>query len=366
MKKISRMFDLGVLTMILGLSALLELRVQSASASAAGTQSFLETGEMFTERDLEQEADLEDAVPYSVEDGEDIHLSTEGVYVLSGSAEEVTVYVEAGKEDKVQLVLSGLSIVNQEKPCLWVESADKVFVTTAQDSSLTVREDFSGDADAVIYSREDLVLSGTAALNVTSSENGIVSKDDLKITGGTYGVQAGSKALAANDSIRIAGGSFLLEAGTDCLHAENETDDVLGYIYIAEGDFSLLSGDDAVHASSVVQIDGGSFVIAAGEGIEGTVIQLNDGDLSIVSGDDGINAGRKSKAYTPLVEVNGGKLTITAEGTDCDGIDSNGDLVINGGEIDINAESPLDYDGTGQWNGGTIRVNGEEIEELAD
>ena len=51
---------------------------------------------------------------------------------------------------------------------------------------------------------------------------------------------------------------------------------------------------------------------------------------------------------------------------DTDAIDSNGDLTINGGTIDITAQSPFDFDGTGALNGGTITVNGEQVTELTN
>lgn len=51
---------------------------------------------------------------------------------------------------------------------------------------------------------------------------------------------------------------------------------------------------------------------------------------------------------------------------DTDAVDSNGDLIINDGTITINAQSPFDYDGTVEKNGGTIIVNGEETDEITN
>jgi hypothetical protein len=285
---------------------------QTASATTGGIYSY---SDMFTERDLTQTADLSDAVYYTVSDGEDIHITGEGVYVLSGTASDVTVYVEAGSEDKVQIVLDGVSITNTDFPCIYVKSGDKVFVTTSADSTLAVTGTFTADGDTntdgVIFSRSDLVLNGTGTLTVTSTDNGVVSKDDLKVTGGTYNITAESKAFEANDSIRISDGVFNLTAGTDCLHAENEDDDTLGFIYISGGTFTMESGDDGIHGVSVVQIDGGTITVTAGEGIEGTYIQINDGTVNITSWDDGINAAQKSDSYRPTLEINGGEITVT-------------------------------------------------------
>ena len=77
------------------------------------------------------------------------------------------------------------------------------------------------------------VLNGTGTLEIVSSNgNGITSKDDLKVTGGTYSITSLMDGLEANDSIRIAGGDITITTNKDALHSENEDDSSLGYIYI--------------------------------------------------------------------------------------------------------------------------------------
>lgn len=338
--------------------------VIGATYAVAETSSYVyQYDDMFTKRDLKQTADLTNSVEYSVEDGQDIHITSAGVYVLSGSTKDATIYVEAGKDDKVQLVLDGLSITNSDAPAIYVKTADKVFVTVSDDSILSVTDTFDSrnKADGVIYSKSDLVMNGDAALTVSSTENGVVGKDDLKITSDIYNITAKAKAVDANDSIRIADGTLNLIAGSDDLHAENDDDDSLGYIYIADGTLTIQAGDDAVHATSVIQVNDGKININAAEGIEATYIQLNGGTISINSKDDGINAAQKSSAYRAKAEINGGDITVVMASGDTDAIDSNGDLIINGGTIIMTGSSSFDYDGSAEYNGGTIIVNGQQI-----
>ena len=129
--------------------------------------------DMFTKRDLKQSADLAGSVSYTVTDGEDIRITDAGVYVLTGDATDVTVHVEAGEDDKVQLVLDGLDLTNVDSPAIYVKSADKVFVTISADSSLSVTGAFTTDGstktDGVIYCKTDLTLNGTAALTISST-----------------------------------------------------------------------------------------------------------------------------------------------------------------------------------------------------
>ena len=339
-----------------------------AGATAEAASPILDSAELFSSRDLNQSADLSEAAYYTLSDGEDIHITAEGVYVLSGSAADVTVYVDAGKEDKVEIVLDGVTVTNAGFPVIYARTADKLFVTVSADSALSVTGSFASDGDTntdgVIFSRCDLVVSGTAALTISSTDNGIVGKDDVKVTGGVIDITAASKAIEANDSIRIADGALTLTAGTDGLHAENDDDDALGYIYIGGGTISILAGDDGIHAVSVVQIDGGDIAVRAAEGIEGTYIQINSGVIGIQATDDGINAAQKSGSYTATLEINDGEITVTMGSGDTDGIDSNGNIIVNGGTINVTGSSTFDCDGTAQYNGGTIIVNGQQIDYI--
>ena len=338
------------------------------SASAASGTAVYSAGDLFTDRDLSQTADLDGAVTYTVTDRQDIRITEAGVFVLSGTASNATVYVEAPDDAKVQLVLQDLNLTNSDFPCIYVLSADKVFITTAGDSTLTVtgtfRADGSNNTDGVIFSRTDLVLNGTAALTIQSADNGVVCKDDLKITGGTYVVTANSKAFDANDSIRISDGTFVLRAGTDGFHAENSDDSSKGYIYIGGGYITIFCGDDGVHAVSVVQIDDGKLAITAAEGIEGTFIQVNGGTVDITASGDGINAANKSSAVETAIEFNGGTVNVAMGAGDTDGIDSNGNLYINGGVISVTGNSTFDYDGTASFTGGTVYVNGQQTTSI--
>ena len=328
----------------------------------------LEATQLFTRRDLTQTADTRQATHITVTDGQEISVTEAGIYVISGHASDATVVIQAGSDDIVQLVLDNVSITNRDTPCIYSKKAHKVFITLTGDNRLFVNHRFaagvSSHIDGAVYSKTDLTCNGTGSLAVNSSENGIVCKDDLRIAGGTYTVTAAANAIRANDSVRIAGGSFTLTAGTDGIHAENNDDDTLGYLYIGGGRFTVQAGDDALHATSVLQIDRGELEITAGEGMEATDIQINDGTLLLHARDDGINAAHKSKSYTPTVEINGGSVTILMDSGDGDAIDSNGNIVINGGDIAITAGSSFDYDGVARFSGGKITVNGQQLSAI--
>ena len=363
MKKIYLIIGVIVLiTMVIALSFLKNKNTTSM------VSKIYKSSELFTTKDLEQDVNTTNATKYTVSDGENINITSEGVYVISGTAKNVTIYVEAGDTDKVQIVLENVSITNETMPVIYVKIADKVFVTTKGENTIkvtgTFEKDDTNNLNAVIFSKQDITLNGEGTLNIESSQNGITGKDDIKITGGTYNIKSSAVAIRANDSIRIADGTLNINAGTDGLHAENSSDDTKGYIFIAKGNIKINATDDCIHGTSVVQIDDGTLFLNGAEGIEGTYVQINGGKLSINATGDGINAGSKSESYKVTIEITGGEINITMADGDTDGIDSNGDIIVSGGTINVKGNSTFDYDGTATFTGGTIIVNGNKVDTI--
>ena len=288
---------------------------------AAGEEN-TSSDEWYSDRDMEQSPDTSDTKTIEVTDGQTLSITEEGTYILQGTASDCTVLVNA-PEAKVQLILDNVTVTNTSSPVIYVLDADKCFVTTAEGSenALTVSGTFTEDTendvktDAVIFTKSDLTLNGTGTLTINSTDNGITSKDELTVTGGTYNITASGKGLESNDSTAICDGTFTIDAK---------------------------------------------------EGMESTYVRIDGGTFEISASDDGINAAANSDKNNVQVEINGGTLSIKMGAGDTDGIDSNGDLTINGGNISIECNSPFDYVGTGALNGGTVVVNGEEVTELTN
>ncbi len=461
-----------------------ETEVNSEETAAQSETGTFSSADMFTERDLAGTYEESGAVYVTLSDdgitgetdgvvidGQTVTITEEGTYIFSGTLSEGQIVVDAD-DAKVQIVLDNVDITCASSAAVYVKSAEKVFVTLAEGSQNTLRNTDEyvaiddNNIDAVIFSKSDLTLNGTGSLTIVSAEgHGIVSKDDLKITGGTYDITAAGHALSGKDSVRIADGTFVLTAGKDGIHSENEDNEEKGYIYIADGDFTITSDGDGMDASNIVQIEDGTFDITAGggaansqkthesdmpgrpgggmpqngerpdgedmpqdtttdesgtstkgikagggmylnggtyqidsaddsihsnanitiadgtytlatgddgvhaddalivnggtitvtesyEGLEGLTVMINDGTIDITASDDGINAAGEK------MELNGGYIHILAGG---DGMDSNGDLTINGGEIYIdgpsdNGNSAIDYGdrSSAYVNGGTL------------
>lgn len=255
---------------------------ETSAQSEAGTFS---SADMFIERDLAGTYEESGAVYVTLSDdgitgetdgvainGQTMTITAEGTYIFSGTLSEGQIVVDADNA-KVQIVFDNVDITCASSAAVYVKSAEKVFVTLAEGSQNTLRNTDEyvaiddNNIDAVIFAKSDLTLNGTGSLTIISAEgHGIVSKDDLKIIGGTYDITAAGHALSGKDSVRIADGTFILTAEKDGIHAENADDEEKGYIYIADGDFTITSDGDGMDASNIVQIEDGTLDITAGGG----------------------------------------------------------------------------------------------------
>ena len=355
----------AALCALLFLAAAFCLRINASAADGAAPDTAGDSAaSLVSDRDASGEYDASAAV--TLAPGDDLTISEAGIYILSGSYENQMLTVQAGDEDKVQIVLNNAQIANADGPAILVRSADKVFLTAAAGSENSISDGSGytlkeGDTavDAAVFSKADLTVNGSGSLSVTgNTKHAVVSKDDLVVTAKNLIVSSAASALTGKDAVTLLDASVSIQAGSDGLHSE-------GTVTVLGGSLSVQCGDDAVHADGKADIAGGTVTLHAAEGIEATYVLIRSGDISIQASDDGINAAYKSDAYTPTVEITGGNLTVTMGAGDTDGIDSNGNLIISGGTVSVTGSSAFDFDGSVSFTGGTVTVNGQQVTELS-
>ena len=329
---------------------------ETSAQSEAGTFS---SADMFTERDLAGTYEESGAVYVTLSDdgitgetdgvvikGQTVTITAEGTYIFSGTLSEGQIVVDADNA-KVQIVFDNVDITCASSAAVYVKSAEKVFVTLAEGSQNTLRNTDEyvaiddNNIDAVIFAKSDLTLNGTGSLTIVSAEgHGIVSKDDLKITGGTYDITAAGHALSEKDSVRIADGTFILTAEKDGIHAENADDEETGYIYIADGDFTITSDGDGMDASNIVQIEDGTFDITAGGGAANSQ-KTHESDMpgggmsQNIERPDGESMPRMGEK--PDGENMPQDTTTDESGTSTKGIKAGGGMYLNGGTYQIDS-----------------------------
>lgn len=232
-----------IFSLILALALLLS-SVGFAQAEVAASGVRLE--DYFSSRDLSGEWDEDDAKEIALT--ESLTITEGGVYVLSGAIADGTVTVDVGSDEKVQLVLKGVSIACANSACIFVKNADKVFITLAQstENSLTSTGfDADNEIDGAVYAKDDITFNGEGTLTVASAKHGIVGNDDVKFGGGVYVIHAEGRGISGKDSVRIFDGSFTVYSGKTPIRSKNKEADK-GYVLILGGTFYLhADGEDS-------------------------------------------------------------------------------------------------------------------------
>ena len=324
--------------------------------------------DMFTDRDSKTEYDESKAVSIQLNgtsaisssnsvkiSGSIVTITEEATYVISGTLADGMIIVNAGDTAKLQIVLNGVDITSKTSAALYILEADKVFVTLADGTSNTLSNGGSfvaiddNNIDGALFSKQDLTLNGSGSLTVTSpAGHGIVCKDDLVVTGGTYVVNSASHGLDANDSVRIANAALTIDAGKDAIHCENSEDAAKGFVYISGGTIKAEAECDGIAASAYMQIAGGTIDLLVGGGSENGSKAQSDNFGGFMGGGHGGRPGGMGSGNS--------QTTGTEENsTSMKGLKSANSMLISGGNITVNsADDAIHSDVSLIINGGTF------------
>ena len=273
---------------ITSFAACSEKTADSSAASSAGVSSIAASDIDVSIKAVDYEVGYDEASACKVSfDGESadvdgsgaqfkdgvLTITEAGTYILSGKLDG-RVVVNTGKNKEVRIVLNGAEITSSDNAALAVLQADKVSITLAENSENKLTDgseyktsDEESKVDACLYSQDDLTINGSGSLEVTGNyKHGIVSKDDLVITGGKIKVTAKNTAMTGKDSVKISDGEFDISAGTNGIKSDNSEDSSKGYIALTGGSYKIVSNNDGIEASGVLKIDGGDFDITTGGG----------------------------------------------------------------------------------------------------
>lgn len=280
-----------------------------------------------------------------------ISITGAGTYAVSGKLDDGQIVIDVQDNETVRLILNGAEIHSDSSAPIYVKKAGKTIITLQKGTNNQVSDNdsyvFPGEStdepNSAIFSKEDLTINGSGKLIVRGNyNNGITSKDSLKITGGTLEIYAVDDGLMGRDLVAVHDGQITIEAGGDGIKTTNDTDEEKGSVAIYGGTFTINSGKDGIQASSSILIDGGTYTIKTGKGSQagkssetesqsakaiksGVNIQVNRGTFTIDSADDSIHS-------NGTISISGGTFRM-ASGDD--GIHANASIAIAGGTIDI-------------------------------
>jgi hypothetical protein len=301
--------------------------------------------------------------------GSTLTITQPGTYRLSGSLDDGRVVVSSPGDGLVRLVLDGVDIHSSSTSPLATMDAGEVMVVLADGTTnvltdsarYTFADPATDEPNATLFSTADLTISGTGSLTVKGAFNdGIASKDDLVVAGGTIAVDAVDDGIRGKDSVVVDGGTLTVNAGGDGLKSDNADDPSKGTVTVNAGSLDITSAGDGISAATNLVVADGLLDVTAGggsakavatgasaKGLKGTaMVTIGSGTISIDSADDAIHSDTG-------VVVDGGTITIA---TGDDGIHADATLRVNAGSITVTKS----YEGLEStaltFAGGDVRV----------
>ncbi|MBD3917457.1 carbohydrate-binding domain-containing protein [Paenibacillus sp. PR3] len=355
--------------------------------------------------------------------GGKISITAAGTYVVSGKLDEGQIAVNVADKGVVRLVLNGAEINYSKSSPIYIEEAGKLILSLPEGTNNVVSDgaeyefaDASTDEpNAAIFSKDDMTINGTGKLTVQANyNNGITSKDKLKITGGTFEIHAADDAVMGRDLVAVKDGQFVIDAKGHGIKTTNDTEGDEGLIALDGGSYSIESGKDGLHSTGGIAISNGDYHIAAGddgihsdialliaggtiditqsyEGLEASSITIAGGETHVAASDDGVNAASGSSdtegtegggaqggapqgdmpqdgaapadmpqdGTAPADMAQGGGGGSRGGGMPGGEGSSNNTLTITGGYLSVDAQGDgLDANGSITMSGGTVVVNG--------
>ena len=222
-------------------------------------------------------------------DGSTLTITSGGSYSISGTLKDGQIVVDCSDNDKVNIILNGVDISCSSTSPIYVKNADKTIITLADSSNNTITDSRNAKTDddtdkdipgSAIYSKDDLTINGNGNLTVTGNyNNGIVCKNDLKLSGGNITVKALNNGIKGNDSVTIKNDvSINISCDGDGIKTDYDTtsNKDKGYIYIESGNITIQSIGDCIKADTYITIDNGTFDLTSNGGYTNGTSHNND------------------------------------------------------------------------------------------
>jgi hypothetical protein len=297
--------------------------------------------------------------------GSVITIASAGMYSISGTLDDGQIIVNTEDKETVVLVLNGadigcstsapIDVVNAEKTVITLADGTENYVTDGD--AYTLEDVESDEPNAAIFSKDDLTINGNGSLTVNANyNNGIASKDDLKITGGSITVNAVNDGIKGKDSIAVRDGMITVNAGSDGMQSDNDEDAEKGYISIEGGTFNITAGMDGIQAETRLVVSGGNIRISSGGGSINSSSRDDWGNWGMENNPNDDSSAGSAKGMKAGVDITITGGTIDVDSSD-DSVHSNDSLTINGGDILLaSGDDGIHSDSALEINGGDLSI----------
>lgn len=199
-----------------------------------------------------------------------VTIQNGGTYRITGTWKDGQLRVTGS--EKVKLYFDSVSITNSNGAALSCENEKRTILSLAANTENSLSDGANSNVTtdgetAALFTEDKLTINGSGALTVTgNAANGIVCRDDLKITDGTISVTAANNGMKGKDSIGICGGTITIDAQNDGLKTTKADDPEQGWIAISGGTLNITAKGDGIQAETDCYIDGGTLnVTTTGE-----------------------------------------------------------------------------------------------------
>ncbi|MFT9497334.1 carbohydrate-binding domain-containing protein, partial [Anaerosolibacter sp.] len=330
-----------------------------------------------------------------VKDGQ-VKITAAGVYAFSGKLDNGQIIVDVQNKGNVKLILNGVEINSADNAPIYVKNAGKTIITLQEgtenfisDGAEYILADASSDEpNAAIFSKDSLTINGSGTVTVRGNYNdGITSKDDLKITGGKIQIYSTDDGLIGRDMVAVKGGNITIEAGGDGIKATNDTDASKGFIALEGGSFDIKSEKDGIQAETSLLISDGTYNIFSGGGNTKGTVKVDaqakgpwrnpkgNRDTSTsatptppeptttpasqpqpITANTSVTEEESKKGIKAAIDISIGGGTFHIDSAD-DAIHSNTNVTINGGDISIaSGDDGIHADTVVKIDGGKINI----------
>ncbi len=288
-------------------------------------------------------------------DGTTATVNSAGTYVFSGTLNDGQIIVDVPKTDKVTIIFNGVMINCKTSAPVYIKSCEKITLTLAEGTVNTLSDgeeyvyDTAGENDpnAALFSSDDMTVNGKGALIVKANyNNGISTKNDLKIEDATVTVTSKHDGIRGKDSVYIKSGTVNVQSGGDGIKSNNAEEADRGYIIIDGGTLNISASEDGIQAETALTVNGGELLIKTGAGSENSWSGNSYGNAS--------EASAKGLKASGSIVIKGG--TFSLDSSD-DSVHSNGSVSIAGGSLEASSgDDGIHADDMLEISGGKINL----------
>lgn len=205
----------------------------------------------------------------SLEDG--VKISKGGVYVISGKLADGRIVVEVEPGEELKLVFNGIDITSLTSAPVYISNGDAMIVLAdGTENVLTdaaayqYADHTAAEPNACLYGDDNLTFTGRGKLTINANfNNGIGTKDELRISSGTFVIYAANNAIKGNDCVLIQDAVIRMESNGDGIKSDESKLKGHGLISIGDSDVEIVSEDDGLQAISLISIESGQIKITA-------------------------------------------------------------------------------------------------------